>query len=135
MKILLAHNHYGAYAQGGEATVFNQERDLLRAYGNEVETFEKTNDDLKSRSFFYKFSLVSLGRAKDTYEETTNVIKLFRPAVLHVLNYKFVFTSSILLPRACPDLTSRIRSIPFWWTKYSRHQMMLNEIRKFHGES
>ena len=42
MKILLAHNHYGAYAQGGEATVFNQERDLLRAYGNEVETFEKT---------------------------------------------------------------------------------------------
>ena len=95
MKILLAHNHYGAYAQGGEATVFNQERDLLRAYGNEVKTFEKTNDDLKSRSFFYKFSLVSLGRAKDIYEETTKVIKFFRPDVLHVHNYKYVFTSSI----------------------------------------
>ena len=82
MKILLAHNHYGAYAQGGEATVFNQERDLLRAYGNEVETFEKTNDDLKSRSFFYKVSLVSLGRAKDIYEETTKVIKFFRYSII-----------------------------------------------------
>ena len=30
MKILLAHNHYGAYAQGGEATVFNQERAGVR---------------------------------------------------------------------------------------------------------
>jgi len=36
MKILIAHNHYGDFATGGEAMVFKAETNLLKSHGHEV---------------------------------------------------------------------------------------------------
>lgn len=49
MKILLAHNFYGSEAPSGENTVYQAERDLLRARGHQVIEFTRHSDDIRSR--------------------------------------------------------------------------------------
>jgi glycosyltransferase involved in cell wall biosynthesis len=49
LKLLLAHNFYGSEAPSGENTVYEAERDLLRAYGHKVVEFTRQSDDIRSR--------------------------------------------------------------------------------------
>ena len=49
MKVLLAHNFYGSEAPSGENTVYQAERDLLRARGHQVIEFVRYSDDIRSR--------------------------------------------------------------------------------------
>ncbi len=49
MKILLAHNFYGLEAPSGENTVYEAERDLLRARGHQVIEFTRKSDDIRGR--------------------------------------------------------------------------------------
>jgi len=47
MRILIVHNHYGRFAQGGEANVMNAEAKLLAEHGHEVMKYERTNAELE----------------------------------------------------------------------------------------
>ena len=49
MKILLVHNYYGSSAPSGENQVFEAERDLLLAFGHNVETLTRHSDEIRER--------------------------------------------------------------------------------------
>lgn len=97
MKILLVHNHYGHFAQGGEANVMNAEANLLLSRGHDVTKYERTNSEIyadgnwvnKIRTFF------EVAWSIKRYQEVKKVIEDFRPDVMHVHNYWLVLTPSI----------------------------------------
>ena len=95
MRALIAHNHYGDRATGGEETVFNNETNLLRDKGIEVETFERTNIELANFPLRKKISAACSFRFQDVREDATRIIRRFRPDILHVHNYKFVFSTAV----------------------------------------
>jgi glycosyltransferase involved in cell wall biosynthesis len=96
MKILIAHNHYGDYALGGEAMVFNSEAILLRSNGFKVKTYERGNSELNNKNFLSKISnAIHIHWSDQTLLEVGEIMDDFRPDILHVHNYKFVITPSI----------------------------------------
>ena len=46
MRILLVHNHY--QISGGESVVFEAEKHLLQDFGEDVFTYERHNDEIKT---------------------------------------------------------------------------------------
>lgn len=96
MRVLLAHNYYGNYALGGEGFVFSDEVTLLKNKGIEVEKYEHTNSELETLSFREKFKLFArLGYSTRIYDETKRILKRFQPDLLHIHNYKYVFSTAI----------------------------------------
>jgi glycosyltransferase involved in cell wall biosynthesis len=85
MKILLVHN---AYQQpGGEDVVFQLERDMLRAAGHEVLEYRRFNDEIKDYSIVKRIAL--LGKtvwAGDSHRDVTNLLKQYKPSIVHVHN-------------------------------------------------
>ena len=95
MRILFVHNHYRI--RGGEDSVFETERDLLRSAGHEVLTWEKHNDDIReSRGLVGKLALF-LGTVwnRGTYREMCARLRADRPDVVHVHNFFPQFSPSI----------------------------------------
>ena len=82
MKILLAHNRY--QHRGGEDTVYEQERDLLTANGDEVIEYLKDNRQLGELSKI-KLATTALW-SSDAYRELSELIARVRPDVVHVHN-------------------------------------------------
>jgi len=82
MKILLVHNRY--QRPGGEDQVFETERDMLRAHGHEVLTYELHNDSVEymSRLSLLRHTVWN----QDTVHEMRGQIRLHRPAVVHCHN-------------------------------------------------
>jgi glycosyltransferase involved in cell wall biosynthesis len=82
MKILLVHNRY--VQRGGEDAVFDQERDLLRAGGQEVEEYVRENSEIGARSS------IGLGLSAtwsfDAYEDIQRILTRFQPDIVHVHN-------------------------------------------------
>jgi glycosyltransferase involved in cell wall biosynthesis len=96
MKILIAHNHYGDFATGGEAMVFNAETNLLKSYGYEVLTYERSNSELYNKSLSNRVNaILHLHWSEHTIAEVGKIMDEFKPDVLHVHNYKFLITPSI----------------------------------------
>jgi glycosyltransferase involved in cell wall biosynthesis len=96
MKILIAHNHYGDFATGGEAMVFHAETNLLKSYGYEVLTYERSNSELNNKSLRNRVNAVlNLHWSEQTIAEVGKIMDEFKPDVLHVHNYKFLITPSI----------------------------------------
>jgi len=85
MKIVLVHN---AYQQpGGEDVVFQRERDLLRAAGQEVLEYRRFNDEIRGYSIVQRIGL--MGRtvwASDSYRDLTALLKQHKPDIVHVHN-------------------------------------------------
>lgn len=96
MKILIAHNHYGNYATGGEAMVFHAETNLLKKHGFEVLTYERSNSELNNKNLRKRLNTVlHLHWSEQTIAEVGKIMDEFKPNVLHVHNYKFLITPSI----------------------------------------
>lgn len=91
MRVLLAHNRYRL--RGGEDTVFDQERDLLRSHGDDVVEYTVGNDDVDPSS------PVALGIrtlwSTQSHAEVTRLIRETRPDVLHVHNTLPLLSPSI----------------------------------------
>ena len=93
MKILLVHNYYRGF--GGENNVFEAERDLLIQQGHDVACFTRTNTDSVSTAqqiqaglgYFYNF------QSKVEFE---NLIKQFKPDIVHIHNLFPIISPSIL---------------------------------------
>jgi glycosyltransferase involved in cell wall biosynthesis len=87
MKILMVHNFYGAAAPSGENRVFEAERDLLLARGNEVVALTRQSDEIRSAGV--------LGTLKGALATPYNPfmarairkkVAEFKPDVVHVHN-------------------------------------------------
>lgn len=84
MRILLAHNRY--QLPGGEDFVFATERDLLRAHGHDVVTYERSNHEIGSGL------LARIGAARhtlwahDSARDIDALIREHRPEVAHFTN-------------------------------------------------
>ncbi len=96
MKILLVHNYTQNYARGGEAHVFEDEIELLRAHGHEVETLTCANAEAMGASrwqklfFFLRAPWSSVG-----HQLMREKIEAFRPDVIHVHNYFLILSPKI----------------------------------------
>lgn len=96
LKVLVAHNHYGDRAVGGEATVFAQETKLLRLNGCKVSVYERSNAEILKWSALEKATLpLRFGHSRKIYQEIVETIERERPDILHAHNYKFVLTPAI----------------------------------------
>lgn len=82
MRVMVVHNYY--QLAGGEDYVVRDEIELLKSHGNEVHTFFRHNDAIKSMS--------SLSMAQTTIwngpmaAELAREVKRFQPAVVHFHN-------------------------------------------------
>ena len=97
MKILIAHNHYGHFASGGEANVMNAEYDLLCSHGHKVRKYERTNTEINELGPIEKIKhFYKIENSDSSYNQIKKLIKEFKPDILHVHNYWFMLTPSIL---------------------------------------
>lgn len=96
MKIMIAHNHYGDHATGGEAMVFNAEANLLEKNGFKVLKYERSNSEIKGFSFLKKLNaFIHIDWSEETINDAGRIMDKFKPVILHVHNYKFLITPSI----------------------------------------
>lgn len=81
-RIIVVHNSYQHY--GGEDSVVEAEITLLRAHQHEVQTYTRSNDDVRG------MSSIALARqtfwSGSTLHEVSNLIRSFTPDVIHVHN-------------------------------------------------
>lgn len=91
MNILIVHNTY--QHRGGEDSVVEAEIALLRSYGHKIITYFRSNDDIASIS---KASVaIQTLWSSQTADELTQLIKSFRPDVIHVHNTLPLISPSI----------------------------------------
>lgn len=96
MKILIAHNHYGDFAVGGEAGVMTAETDLLRSHGHNVEVYERSNSEIERGTLFEKLRAGARASwSAAAQQDIGQILKRARPDVMHVHNYWLVLTPSI----------------------------------------
>lgn len=82
MRVLVVHNSY--QRRGGEDAVVESEMGLLRAFGNEVEIYHRSNDEVAGESMT-TLALQTIWSLRTTAEMDA-LIKRFRPAVIHAHN-------------------------------------------------
>ena len=88
MKVLLVHSYYRSNAPSGEGRVFEEERDLLRRQGIEVETFTRHSDRMIKR-FGPATPLVAAGSTiwnPLASRALRHRVETFRPDLVHVHN-------------------------------------------------
>ncbi|WP_369173003.1 glycosyltransferase [Streptomyces sp. R28] len=102
MRILVVHNRYASAQPSGENKVVDQEVELLRAAGHQVEVFERRSDDIAGRSLLGKVAvplLVPWNPAVRT--ELATRLRAERPDVVHVHNVFPLLSPAVLA--ACAD--------------------------------
>ena len=94
MKILVGHNHYQRH--GGEDAVVDAEIGLLKQYGNEVQYYQRSNDEIEAAGFFSKIEyLMQMNWAQKSYREVKRIIKTFRPDIAHFHNIFYMISPSV----------------------------------------
>lgn len=87
MKVLIIHNEYRQY--GGEDTVVDQEHKAYKALGHEVMVHIEKNTELNPKDLIFSiFNPISLLKIR-------NVIKEFKPDIVHIHNIIFRLSPSI----------------------------------------
>jgi glycosyltransferase involved in cell wall biosynthesis len=83
----VAHNRYADHAPSGENVVVERELAFLGAAGVEAQLFGRSSDDIGAMTALHKAALVgSPIYARRTQHELSQVIRSFRPDVLHLHN-------------------------------------------------
>lgn len=82
MKALLCHNYY--QLRGGEDQLFEDEANLLRERGHDVELFTIHNDSIKQSGSFRTATNAIWNR--DICRQLSSRIDQFRPDIMHVVN-------------------------------------------------
>lgn len=98
LKVLIAHNHYGHFAIGGEGAVVHSEAELLRSKGHKVMVYERTNSEILEQHLFGRFrTICTINWSPTGYRDVGKILDEFKPDVMHVHNYKFLLSPSIFL--------------------------------------
>lgn len=93
MKILVVHNYYRL--SGGEDTVVEREVNLLRRFGQEVETYFRNNSEMDDWSLGRKALLpLESTWSGSASREIENRIQSFRPDIVHFHNTQFLVSQS-----------------------------------------
>lgn len=100
MKVLLAHNFYQSSSPSGETVVYNNEANLLKRYGVDVITYERSNDVLGAGSLNPKLALDTIW-SRQTYRELRELIRKEKPDVAHFHNLWYLISPSAY--HACKD--------------------------------
>jgi glycosyltransferase involved in cell wall biosynthesis len=96
MRILIVHNHYGDYAQGGEANVMEAEARLLSEHGHTVVKYERANAEIEKGGILVKANVArNVVWSESAYDAIHSVILKFRPDLMHVHNYWLLLTPAI----------------------------------------
>ena len=94
MKVLLVHNSY--QKPGGEDRVYQVERDLLRAHGNEVIEYCRSNLEIEEYSSLERLMLVPRTLwSSQSRREVTQLLCRAKPDLVHVHNTFMVISPSI----------------------------------------
>jgi len=100
VKVLLVHNSY--QLPGGEDGVYQRERDLLRASGDEVVEYWRTNKEIENYPLTQRLMLgFRTVWSSDSRSQFAEVLKSSRPDIVHVHNTFMVISPSIY--SACRD--------------------------------
>lgn len=97
MRVLLVHNYYRSSAPSGENIVFEEERDLLRANGYEVNEYIQKSDNINFERFTTKLiagiSYIFNLRAFFSFRKK---VKSINPDIIHIHNVFPLISLSIL---------------------------------------
>ena len=97
MRILTVHNYPGDYALGGEGNVFEQEAEMLCEHRHAVLPFRCTNAEFMTANIIKKArAFWNAPWSPYGYRLIQEQIRRFRPDVMHVHNFFFVLSPSIL---------------------------------------
>lgn len=116
-RLLIIHTYY--QKPGGEDVVFNQEVDLLRKYGHEVQKLEFYNEELSKLNNWEK-AVVAVWNNR-SYQRVREQIRLFRPDLVHIHN---------TFPLASPAIIKAIKNerVPVVMTLHNYRLMCLNAL-------
>lgn len=121
MKILVIHNQY--LERGGEDGAVDREISMLKEFGHEVISYNRSNQELQGYGFFkkIKFLLKDIQWNPETYYNIKTLIEKERPDIAHVHNI-FVFLS--------PSVYSALRQakIPVVQTLHNYRFICMNGI-------
>lgn len=102
MRVLVVHNRYASAQPSGENKVVDQEVELLRAAGHQVEVFERRSDDIGAMSLPAKAALPLLVPWNPgVRKELAARLRAGRPDVVHVHNVFPLLSPAVLA--ACAD--------------------------------
>ena len=94
LRILQVHNAY--QIPGGEDVVVANEKKLLEMNGNEVFSYSRNNDELKTRNAFQKFLMpFTAVYSFKTYREVKKLIRENKIDIVHVHNTLMVVSPSV----------------------------------------
>ncbi len=95
MKILIVHNHY--VHPGGEDSVVESEVRMLKGYGHDVYVYKRSNQELRNQTPLQKMRslLKDVYFSNKTYQQIREIIKEFKPDVVHVHNTFLTISSSV----------------------------------------
>lgn len=94
MKVLIVHNYY--QQRGGEDVVVETETDLLRRKGEDVRLWTRNNSEIFSCNPIEKIlSLWNSRWSVSSYKIIKQILREFRPDIVHVHNTYFLITPSI----------------------------------------
>jgi len=102
MHVLVVHNRYASAQPSGENKVVDQEVELLRGAGHQVELFERRSDDIGSLSLPAKAALpLRVPWNPAVRRELAAKLRAERPDVVHVHNVFPLLSPAVLA--ACAD--------------------------------
>ena len=93
MKIILVHNTY--QQPGGEDVVFELERNMLQAAGNDVKVYCRSNHEINGSAVSRLVLAKKMIWASDTYAEFGLLLQREKPDVVHIHNTFLVISPSI----------------------------------------
>jgi glycosyltransferase involved in cell wall biosynthesis len=97
VRVLLVHNRYRSGSPDGEEVVFRSEASLLDRAGHQVESYTRSNDEFVENRWASRLSVASqLYRSDKTRRELSEVIRAFKPDVVHLHNLFPLITPSAI---------------------------------------
>lgn len=94
MRILMIHNTY--QHRGGEDVSTEQDIDLLRSHGHQVQTYFRSNDEIKQYSPLQKaFLFFRPTWSWQSYWQIIQLLKEFKPEIVHVQNFFPLISPSV----------------------------------------
>jgi glycosyltransferase involved in cell wall biosynthesis len=94
-RVLLVHNRYRQGAPAGEDNAFDQEVEMLRDAGLDVQTYLRSNDEVQeSNAFAAAATAFGMTHSRRTVRDLKSIIERFRPDVAHFHNTFPLITAS-----------------------------------------
>jgi len=99
MRLLIGHNYY--QQSGGEDFLFKTQTKMLKDFGHEICLYERHNNEIKPDLLAKLRQSLELRWSTRSYDEIRQLIRSFKPQLVHFHNTFYVTTPSVIY--ACRD--------------------------------